>query len=107
MSQSWLGAVGWPALAPVNINARSRSSKSGNRSIICLCAAEQALSGVRTVLVGQGTSADIDFVVIREKTVKGKYVITRRLKRGTADEVAMSDGAAHSLKGVERFCATA
>ena len=96
-----LGAVGWPELIPDHITLAPLVRIRQTFDQYACVRPSKLYPGVKSVLVGKGP-AEIDFVVIRENS-EGEYVDNGgRLKRGTADEVAVQS-ALHSRKGVERI----
>jgi tartrate dehydrogenase/decarboxylase/D-malate dehydrogenase len=96
-----LGAVGWPARIPDSESlAPLVRIRQAFDQYACLRPAKM-LPGISGPLANK-TSQDIDFVVIRENS-EGEYVDNGgRLRRGTADEVAVQT-AVHSRRGIERI----
>jgi len=96
-----LGAVGWPELVPDHITLAPLVKIRQTFDQYACVRPSKLYPGVKSVLAGK-QPADIDFVVIRENS-EGEYVDNGgRLKRGTADEVAIQT-ALHSRRGVERI----
>lgn len=96
-----LGAVGWPAEIPDSESlAPLVRIRQAFDQYACLRPAKM-LPGITGPLANK-SSQDIDFVVIRENS-EGEYVDNGgRLRRGTADEVAVQT-AVHSRRGIERI----
>src|SRR5262245_9295988 len=96
-----LGAVGWPALVPDHVTLAPLVKIRQTFDQYACVRPSKLYPGVRSVLAGKGPE-QIDFIVIRENS-EGEYVDNGgRLKRGTADEVAIQT-ALHSRRGVERI----
>jgi len=96
-----LGAVGWPELVPDHITLAPLVKIRQTFDQYACVRPSKLYPGVKGVLAGKGPE-HIDFVVIRENS-EGEYVDNGgRLKRGTADEVAIKT-ALHSRQGVERI----
>lgn len=96
-----LGAVGWPDLVPDHVTLAPLVKIRQTFDQYACVRPSKLYPGVKSLLAGKGP-AEIDFVVIRENS-EGEYVDNGgRLKRGTADEVAVQT-ALHTRKGVERI----
>ena len=96
-----LGAVGWPDEIPDHETlAPLVKIRQAFDQFACVRPAN-LFTGLESVLAGR-TSAEIDFVVIRENS-EGEYIDNGgRFKQGTPDEVAVQT-AVHTRKGVERI----
>ena len=96
-----LGAVGWPEKIPDHVTLAPLVAIRQTFDQYACVRPARLYPGVPSVLTGK-TTADIDFVVIRENS-EGEYVNNGgRLRRGQPDEVAIQT-ALHTRRGIERI----